>query len=476
VAARVETSLDAAVADLAERFRAALEPPARAGTSVTPADLRARLEEPLPEHGIAVDELLAELAAKVEPGLAGTTGGRYFGYVTGGLLPGAAIAQAWAGALDQNPGLWTLAPAGVELDRVVVGWLFDLLDLPRGSGAITTGATMANTVCLAVARHALGTRHGIDLKTDGLQALPPFAVYGSEELHFSDVKALRTLGIGSAQVRSVPIDERYRLRADLLREVVAADRATGIEPAVVIAQVGSVNTGASDPLEEIADICVDESLWLHVDGAFGSFFRLCDRTAPLAAGLERADSITVDGHKWLNLPNGIGFALLRDPAVHVDAFSAAAPAYLTQDADVGLDEHRLGIEASRNWRGPAIWAALKELGRSGVRELVTRCCDLTQELVALVESSPRLELTAPAPTCVVCFRYRPDGWSDGPELDELNRAIQREVAAAGDVFATGALLRNGFCQRACIVSWRTTSEDVAALAEAVEEAGGRLAG
>ena len=470
-----DTDLDAAVADLAERFRAALDPPERAGVDVEPAALRARIDEPLPEIGAPIEGLLGELVEKVGPGLTGTTGGRYLGYVIGGVLPAAAIAEAWADAVDQNPGLWTLSPAGVELDQVVVGWLFDLLDLPRGGGTITTGATVANTVCLAVARHAFGKRHGVDLKVDGVAALPPYAVYGSEELHFTNVKALRTLGLGSACVRTIPVDADFRMSAPALADAIERDRSAGVEPAVVIAHAGSVNTGACDPLPEIAAVCAEHGLWLHVDGAFGAFFRLSERTAPLVEGLDLADSVTVDGHKWLNVPNGTGFALLRDPALHLETFSNVAPAYLTQGLDVGVDEHQLGIEASRNWRGPAVWAALKSLGREGVAELVTRCCDLTQELVAMVESSPRLELTAPAPTCVACFRYRPEGWSEGAELDELNRSIQREVAAAGEIFATGAGLPNGFSQRACIVHWRTTRGDVEALVAAVEEAGSRLA-
>ena len=236
---------------------------------------------------------------------------------------------------------------------------------------------------------------------------------------------------------------------------------------------GSVTTGASDPLDAIADICGEHGLWLHVDGAWGTFLRVAERTAPLVAGLERADSLAVDGHKWLNLPNGIGFALLRDGELHREALAGSAE-YLTRARDAGEDSHERSIEASRSWRGAAAWAALKELGREGVVELVTRCCDLTAELVQLVERSPRLELTAPAPTVVACFRYRPEGWPDGPDLDELNRRIQQEVAAAGDVLVTCARLVWGLCQRACIVSWRTKPEDVAALVAAVESAGARL--
>jgi aromatic-L-amino-acid/L-tryptophan decarboxylase len=188
--------------------------------------------------------------------------------------------------------------------------------------------------------------------------------------------------------------------------------------------------------------------------------------------MERADSLAVDAHKWLNVPNGVGFVLFRDAVLHRETFAGSA-GYLTPGA--GQNLHELGIEASRSWRGACVWAALKQLGRAGFVELVTRCCELAQELARLVEFSPRLELTAPAPTNIVCFRYRPEGWLDGADLDELNKEIQAEVAAAGHVFHTGAKLENGFCQRAAFVSWRTTSDDVHALVDAIEHAGASAA-
>jgi len=468
----VAGDLDAAVADLAERFRAALEPPARAAAELDSATLHARFEEPLPDGGMPVEAILAQLDERSSGGLAGSTGGRYFGYVTGASLPAAAIAEAWTAAVDQNVGMWPLGPAAIELEQVTLGWLADLLDVPRGSGYFGSGATMANTICLAVARHRFGKRHDVDVQEDGVRRLPELAVYGSEELHLSDHKALRTLGLGSGCVRAIPMDDAYAMRVDLLEQAIERDRAADVEPAIVIAQAGSVNTGACDPLDAIADVCERYDIWLHVDGAFGAFFRLCERTAPLVAGMERADSLAVDAHKWLNVPNGAGFALLRDPELHAETFGGSA-GYLTPGAGVNL--HELGIEASRSWRGASVWAALKQLGRDGVAELVTRCCDLAAELSTLVDASPVLEPTAPAPTNIVCFRYRPPGLDEGAELDELNRRIQAAAAAEGHVFHTGAQLGNGFCQRAAIVSWRTTSGDVRALVESVERHGAALA-
>jgi glutamate/tyrosine decarboxylase-like PLP-dependent enzyme len=393
--------------------------------------------------------------------------------VTGAALPAAVLAEAWTAAVDQNVGMWPLGPGAVELEQLTLEWLADLLEYPRGSGYFGSGATMANTIGLAVARHAFGKRHGVDVREDGVRALPAFAVYGSEELHLSDYKALRTLGLGARCVRAIPIDDAYAMKVEPLVDAIERDRADGVAPLAVIAQAGSVNTGASDPIAAIADVCERYGIWLHVDGAFGAFFRLNPRTAELVAGLERADSLAVDAHKWLNVPNGVGFVLLRDAELHRETFSGSA-GYLTPGAGANL--HELGIEASRSWRGACVWAALKQLGRSGVVDLVGRCCELAAELSMLVDSSQRLEPTAPAPTNVVCFRYRPQGWAEGPELDELNRRIQASVAARGEVFHTGASLRNGFCQRAAIVSWRTTSDDVRALVERVEAAGDAFAG
>jgi glutamate/tyrosine decarboxylase-like PLP-dependent enzyme len=465
---KVETDLDAAVRDFAARFRTALEPPAFASATIDRAALAARFDEPLPEHGAPLDSILGELEDKSAGGLAGGTGSRYFGYVTGGALPAAAIVEAWTAAVDQNVGMWPLGPAAVELELVTLRWLGDLLGYPGKSGYFGSGATMANTVALAVARHWFGKKHGVDVLQQGVRALPELAVYGSVELHLSDHKALRTLGLGSGCVRAVPMDDAYGMRVDRLVEAVELDVASGVCPAIVIAQAGSVNTGACDPLDAIADVCKEHGMWLHVDGAFGAFFGLWEPARQLVAGLARADSLAVDAHKWLNVPNGVGFVLFRDADLHRETFAGSA-GYLTPGE--GQNLHELGIEASRSWRGACVWAALKQLGREGVVRLVSQCCELAQELARLVESSPRLELTAPAPTNIVCFRYRPSEWDDGDALDELNKRIQKEVAAMGDVFHTGAQLENGFSQRAAFVSWRTTSDDVRDFVDAIEQAG-----
>jgi glutamate/tyrosine decarboxylase-like PLP-dependent enzyme len=466
-------SLDAAVADLAARFRDALEPPERVGAPVDAQSLRARLDEPLPEQGLPVEDVLPELVRQVSPGLVGTTAGGYLGYVTGGVLPAAAIVQAWAVAADQNAGLWALSPAATELEELTLRWLAALLDLPRGSATFTSGAAGANLVSLAVARHWAGARDGIDVNVDGAGGLRDLVVYGSTELHFTDVKALRTLGLGTRTLHAVQVDDAFRIDVHELRAAIARHREEGRRPGIVIASCGSPNTGAADDLEALADVCGEHGLWLHVDAAFGAFFRLAEATAPLAAGLERADSVTVDGHKWLNLPNGIGFAFLRDRELHHETFAGSA-SYLTRAPGSGDDLHEYGVEASRPWRGAATWAALKSLGRDGVADLVRRSCEVAQELGRLVESAPRLELTAPVVSCVTCFRYRPEGWPDGERLDELNRAIQQRLAHDERVVATGGMLPSGYSLRPAIVNWRTSSDDAAALVAATVRLGDEL--
>lgn len=467
--------LDSALAGLAAHFRHALEPPGYAGTILDARTLREQLTEPLPERGMPLASVLPELVERVSPGLGATTSGRYLGYVTGGLLPAGAIAQAWAAAVDQNTGLWALAPAATELEQVVLSWVADLLELSHGGSTFTSGAAGANLVGLAVARHWAGKQQGVDVNRAGVGALGQIGVYGSTELHFTNVKALRTLGLGADCVRTVPVDTQFRLSVPDLVAAIERDRAEGVRPAIVIAHAAAANTGACDPLREIAAVCRSHDLWLHVDGAFGAFLRLSPTTADLVDGMELADSITVDGHKWLNLPNGIAFAFLRDAELHHETFAGTA-AYLTPAEGAGTDLHEYGIEASRPWRGAATWAVLKHLGREGVAELVTRCCELAAELGRHVDASPRLELTAPVASCVVCFRYRPPGSVNGAELDELNRRIQQRLVKDGIVFATGGMLPSGFSLRPAIVSWRTTRADILLLADEVLRLGDELSG
>ena len=282
------------------------------------------------------------------------------------------------------------------------------------------------------------------------------------------------LGLGTGCLRPIPVDESYRIRPTPRGRAIRGRRA-GVLPLAVVAAPGRPTTGASDPIVAIAEVCRRHGVWLHVDGAFGAFFRLCPRTAPLVEGIElgrlghrRRPQVaqSADGHR-VRVPPGRG--------LHRAAFTGSA-AYLTRPEGAGADLHERGVEASRPWRGASAWAALAHLGREGVTELVTRCCDLAQGLGRAVDADPCLDLVAPVASCVVCFRYRPPGMPEGDDLDWLNREIQARLTAGGDVLATGGMLPSGFCLRPAIVSWRTTEDDLALLASEVRRLGDEVTG
>ena len=366
-------------------------------------------------------------------GLAGGTGGRYFGYVTGGCAAGRGDRRgldgrgrperrdvaARAGGRRARAGHDRLARRSARLPGGV-----GLLRLGRDDGEHRRRSPSRGT--------GSARKHGVNVAEQGVRALPELAVYASEELHLSDHKALRTLGLGSGCVRTIPIDDALR---DARRPARRGDRArprrrhrAGDRDRAWSARSTPAPPTRSRRSPTSASGTTSGSTSTARSARSSGSGSRPRRSSP---GIERADSLAVDGHKWLNVPNGVGFVLLRDAELHREAFAGSA-AYLTPGAGANL--HELGIEASRSWRGACVWAALKFLGREGMVELVTRCCELAQELARAVEASPRLELTAPAPTNTVCFRYRPEGWPDGVELDDLNRRIQADVVGAGDVF------------------------------------------
>ena len=413
-------------------------------------------------------------SAKSAGGLAGGTGGRYFGYVTGGRAAcggdrrgvdgrgrperrhvAARAGGCRAGARNDSLARRSSRVPGRSRATSARARRWRTRSPSRSPGTGSAGSTASRSL------------------QQGVRALPELAVYGIEELHLSDHKALRTLGLGSGCVRTIPIDDRYAMRVDLLAEAIRRDRDAGVEPAIVIAQAGSVNTGACDSAR-------GDRRRLRGARPLASRRRRVRRVLPAlgaggearVAGMERADSLAVDAHKWLNVPNGVGLRPLQGRGeLHRETFAGSA----------GVPHARRRSEPARaRHRGQPLVARRLRLGGPEAARAATASSRWSRAAASSRRSSPRssrrrraLELTAPAPTNVVCFRYRPAGWTDGADLDELNRRIQAEVASPGDVFHTGAQLANGFCQRAAFVSWRTDSEDVHALVDAIERAGAR---
>jgi glutamate/tyrosine decarboxylase-like PLP-dependent enzyme len=393
-------------------------------------------------------------------------GPRFFHWVIGGSTPAALAADWFAALIDQNAGAWDSSPLAIQLEAISLAWLQDLFGLPASwSGVLTTGATTANFTALAAARQWWGEQQGVNVAARGLTELPPVPVLTSGFVHVTSLKALAMLGIGRDQVTYCRADETGRLDlAGLEREL----KRLGGAPAIVIANAGEVNTGQFDPIADMSRLAREHGAWLHVDGAFGLFARVSPRTAALAEGVERADSVISDGHKWLNVPHDCGFAFVRDPALLTAVFSAAA-SYLPDEEVFAFR----APELSRRARSLAVWATLAAYGRNGYRAIIERSLDIAAHTAREVEAAHDLELLASVPLNIVCFRYRPPGVPE-EALDELNLAIGRAVLTDGRVYVGTTRWAGSVGFRPAFVNWRTTTADADLMLETVRDLGRRL--
>jgi glutamate/tyrosine decarboxylase-like PLP-dependent enzyme len=445
--AALRLAADAAVRYLGEVDSGLVRPPG-------PGEPGEALGGELPEEGVGSLAALRALVDAAEAGATRSAGPRFFHFVMGGGTPAALGADWLAGALDQIAFNWVSSPFASRLEQISLDWLKELFGLPAAwSGVLTTGATTASFTGLAAARRWWGLEHGVDVEEEGLSGLPAVPVFASEYLHASAVKALAMLGIGRRQVRPV---------SDL-----------GDGPAIVIATAGDVNTGAFDPLAELADLAAEHGAWLHVDAAFGLLAAVSPRTRGLVRGIDRAHSVAVDGHKWLNVPYDCAAAFVHDAALHEGAFTSTAAYLGTPDASRPTFSS-LGPELSRRARALPVWATLRAYGRDGYRAMVERHLDLAQRLAAAVDAAPDLERLADVPLNVVCFRYRPPCVPED-ELDELNRRLGQAVLDDGRVFFGTTVQDGKVAFRPAIVNWRTGPEDVDLIVPIVRELGGSLA-
>ncbi|MEO3782077.1 pyridoxal-dependent decarboxylase [Actinocorallia sp. B10E7] len=430
--------------------------------------LLAELDGPLPERG---DGALHSVERLLDVGTRAAThssGPRFFHLVVGGSTP-AAMAGDWTTSLlDQAAGMWVSSPLAAQVETTVLRWLKDLFGIPRSyGGVLTPSATFAHVTGLACARAWWGERHGADVASQGLAGLPRLPVFSSGLVHPSTRKALQILGHGRNSVRTFARDDAGRIDLAAMETALA-----GLDgaPAVIVGNLGEVNSGDSDPLADLADLADRYGCWLHVDAAFGMFAALSPRTAHMTAGVERADSITADGHKWLNVPYESGFSFVRDPAMQSRAFGDWGVPYLPGAEGEQVNYNTLGPESSRRARALPIWATLRAYGRDGYRTMVERHLDVASHLGALVEEAPDLELLAPVKLCIVCFRYRPPGVPED-RLDELNIRLGEALLADGRVYAGTSTYRGMKVFRPAIVNWRTTTTDVELLLTVLRELG-----
>lgn len=419
----------------------------------------------LPEEGSGALESLRELAELADRTATRSSGPRFFHFVMGGGTPAALGADWLASAYDQVAYAWASSPFAATMERVATAWLRDLFELPPAfTGILVSGATMANFSALAAARSWWAEQHGAQADVDGIAGLPQAPVLSSGYVHPSAQQAVGMLGLGRGRIRVLARDGVGRLDLEALeRELDALDGA----PAIVIANAGEVNAGDFDPIAAVAEVAKTRNAWLHVDGAFGLFARLAPESRALTDGIERADSIAADAHKWLNVPYDCGFAFVREPARLADAFTVGA-AYLPAGDDPHPNFGMLTPENSRRARALAVWATLRAYGRAGHRAMVERHLALARALAERVDHEPNLERLAEAKLNIVCFRAHPEGVEESA-LDELNRELGAALLADGRVYCGTTVYDGRVAFRPAIVNWQTTEADVELLVDVLLE-------
>lgn len=446
-------------ADLAADYLAGIEQ-RHVGTLATREALAAALGGPLPAHGEAPADVLARLARGADPGVVASAGPRYFGFVTGGSLPAALAADWLAGAWDQNGFAWVMSPAGAVVEEIAAAWLVDLFGLPPSSSVgFTTGATMANFTGLLAARHRVLARAGWDVERDGLQDAPSLRVVVGAEAHATILAALQMAGLGAGRALRIEADAQGRMRSDLLREQLATLHDS---PVIVFAQAGNVNTGAVDPLGEIVRaVRTHANAWLHVDGAFGLWAATSPTLRPLCEGCAGADSWATDAHKWLNVPYDCGVAIVSDPQAHRAAVSYGAAYYAASGGE--LREPGSWVpDSSRRSRAFAVYAALRQLGRDGVADLVDGCCRLARCIADSLRDAPGVVLLNEVVLNQVLVRFVPRGAAtdDVATLDAHTKAVIADLQRDGTCWAGGTTWRGMAALRLSVSNWSTTDRDV----------------
>jgi aromatic-L-amino-acid decarboxylase len=439
-----------------------------------PDHVTARFQTPAPREPQGAEKAYADFRDWVLPYPMGNTHPRFWSWFMGNGTAFGAVADFLAAVMNPNLGSGNHVANHVEAQ--VLDWSKEIFGFPaEASGLLVSGGSMANFVGLAVARNS---RAGVDVRQYGVAAIArPLATYASVEVHSCVQKAIESLGLGAQSLRKVPVDGDYQIDVAALERMIAADRAAGLQPFCVIGNAATINTGATDDLDALADVCAREGLWFHVDGAIGALLALAPGHRHLVRGMERADSVTLDFHKWLHVPFEAACVLVRDRKAHREAF-ALTPEYL-EKTERGLASgaywfSEYGLQLSRGFRALKVWLTIKEHGLERFGRLIDRNIAQARELAALVQDAAGLALVAPVRTNIVCFRYDPGGL-DTPRLNALNQELLVRLHESGIAAPSYTTLGDVYCLRAAIANFRTTSDDLAVLVRAVQEIGRSLA-
>lgn len=439
----------------------------------TPSEFRKPLQTELPIQAQGMQQTYEEFVDQIYYHPIGNIHPRFWGWVNGCGSAQGAIAEFLTAVMNTNASSFN--QVAITVERQVLRWFMQMLQYPEdASGLFVSGGSVANLIALTVARTAGASW---DIAEDGvLENHPRLIFYSSTEAHFSVGKGIRVLGLGSKSHRKIPVNSQYEINVELLKEAIKKDRAEGNLPCCVIANAGTVNTAAFDPIDEIAELCAKEKLWLHVDGAFGAFAKLSPRFSNRLNGMERANSIAFDLHKWFCMPYDIGCVLIRDPQIHRKTFSAGG-AYTAPMGDglmaTDFNFSGLGLQQSRAFRALKAWFLLKEQGIENYRKLIEQNIDQARYLASLIEKQSELEICAPVSLNIVCFRYRLPKLSEEMQ-NELNRKIIAELHNSGIAVPSYTVLNGKFVIRVSITNHRSRSEDFDLLVKAVLDIGRRL--
>ena len=445
----------------------------RVTPAATPAELEKLFDEPLPETGVPIAEVLRRFTEDIEPNAMGVPSPKYFGQFNPTPLPIGVWADALSSLLNQNAGAWRNGPTSAMIEARVIRWLCDLLEYgPKSFGTLASGGSEANLIALKCARdRAVDT-----IKERGVRAAAgDLVVYASEQCHYSIDKSVDLLGLGRESLRKIPTDDRFHIRLDVLRDRIATDRAAGRIPCCLVGVAGTTSTGVIDPLENLAAIARDNSIWYHIDAAYGGPLAFSPEHKDKLRGVALADSITFDPHKWMFVPFSCGATLVRDGGrVLRDSFDMS-PEYLSEDrggADVEFDFFRYGQMGTRRFNSLKLWMAIKFMGARGYAQTVERHIGLTNYLASKLDELPGFTRLGEVETAVCCFRYLPVPASDldGPEQDRIQQNIQQTIERSGEAWLTTTVLHGRRALRVNINSFLTEQRHVDVLLNLLERA------